>query len=172
MYYNYDIVVDKFTKEENAMSKHKYISFDEFVANSGYKRDTVIKRCKKNEIPGITQKGDEYLVLSGTRYPYNIRRNKLNNSAKRRYILLKAISEFKYISHLELKMEKRQFSNMINELLEYGFIRKNNLSNKYGTNPYDCTIEGESFLDNCNTKKELACIAGTFVGATISAMNC
>lgn len=156
------------------MSKQNHISFDEFVNYSGCKKGTVIKRCKKNEIPGITEKDKEYLVLSGTRYPYNVRGNKFKNSAKRRYVLLKAISEFKYISHFELKMEKRQFNDMIKEFLEYGLIRENNLSNKFGANPYDCTIEGDELLKrkDINSKKELADIAGTFVGATLSAMNC
>ena len=125
------------------MSNNNYISFDEFVENSGFKKKTVINRIKKNEIPGITIREDKYFVLSGTRYPCDIHRYKLKDSSKRRYVLLKSISEYKYISHRELKIEENQFVEMIKDLLCEGLIRENNLSNKYGGE------NGIQFYKNC-----------------------
>ena len=90
----------------------KYISFDEFVRNSGVSERTVRKRYR--EIPGIelTNSG-EFRVLSGTRYPFNMRNCKLEDSADRRYILLKAISQYKYISCTDIRVEQPQFKRML-----------------------------------------------------------
>ena len=148
-----------------------YIDFSDFVKLSGKKENTV----KKNHanIPGIEKVGKEYRVLSGTRYPCDLHRYKINNSADRRYILLKTISEYKYISHKDLRLEELQFQNMLHELLESGLICKNGLSNGFGANAYDCTPAGDKVL--MKAKHEaiaeitllVAEATGKFIGAAL-----
>lgn len=148
-----------------------YIDFSDFVKLSGKKENTV----KKNHanIPGIEKVGKEYRVLSGTRYPCDLHRYKINNSADRRYILLKTISEYKYISHKDLRLEELQFYTMLNELFEAGLICKNGLCNGFGANAYDCTPAGDKVL--MKAKHEaiaeitllVAEATGKFIGAAL-----
>ena len=90
------------------MCKEKidYIDFDDFVNNAGVKESTIKRRYK--QIPGITKTKKGFRVISGTRYPYNIGNTKLDSSAARRCVLLKAISKYQYISHKELKIKKKR----------------------------------------------------------------
>lgn len=148
-----------------------YIDFSDFVKLSGKKENTVKKNHAK--IPGIEKVGKEFRVLSGTRYPCDLHRYKINNSADRRYILLKTISEYKYISHKDLRLEELQFHNMLNELLEAGLICKNGLCNGFGANAYDCTPAGDKVL--MKAKHEaiaeitllVAEATGKFIGAAL-----
>lgn len=152
--------------------KIEYIDFDEFVHNSGRKKTTIIRNYKR--IPGISKTEDGFQVVSGTRYPYNLGHTKLEDSSAKRYALLKAISKYKYISHKELRIEQKQFENMLRDLLSAGLIQCNNLSNSYGANAYDCTVLGEELLSKTDkaAKSELinmiASAAGTFTGAVVS----
>lgn len=156
----------------------KYISFDEFVRNSGVSERTVRKRYR--EIPGIelTNSG-EFRVLSGARYPFNMRNCKLEDSADRRYILLKAISQYKYISCTDIRVEQPQFKRMLYELSKAGLIQRNNLSNTYGANAYDCTIKGGELLQMAKINKKkakeemfilIAKVSGTFFSALVPEM--
>lgn len=156
-------------------SKHKtekYISFEEFINHTGLKEST-IRRMYKN-IPGIQKTSNGFAILSGTRYPFNMRGYKIKNSNDRRYILLKAISQYKYISHLDIRLESAQFCDMLRELLSAGLIKKNNLYNNYGANAYDCTLKGEEVLKQTRTKSRqeilnmVSTAAGKFTGAIIS----
>jgi hypothetical protein len=129
------------------MEKHfmGYITFEEFVNISKVKENTVIKRYK--EIPGIEKTDKGFVVLSGTRYPFDKRMLRgAKNSESKRYYLLKAISEYKYISEKELGLEKIQFNNMLDELLRANLIKENGTNNIYGANRYDCTISGDKVL--------------------------
>lgn len=150
----------------------QYISFEEFVHNSGMKKRTVLKRYK--DIPGITKKNDGFLVLSGTRYPCDLHRYGLKNSGEKRFALLKAISEYRYVCHMDLKVEQRQFQDMLRDLLSAGVIQLNNLDNTYGANAYDCSPLGDELLKQERNQaretlvKLVAQAAGTYTGAVIS----
>lgn len=152
--------------------KIQYIEFEDFVRNSGVKESTIKRRYK--QIPGITKTKKGFRVISGTRYPYNIGNTKLDSSEARRYVLLKAISKYQYISHKELRIEPPQFKVMLRDLLSAGLIQANNLSNTYGANAYDCTQLGDEFINRTDkaAKNELintiATAAGTFTGAVLS----
>lgn len=160
-------VSDKMRKKEI-----EYIDFDEFVNNSGVKKSTIKRKYKC--IPGLSKTEKGFMVVSGTRYPYNLRNTKLEDYSSRRYTLLKAISMYKYISHKELKMEHRQFETMLRELLSAGLIQSNNLSNTYGANAYDCTALGGELISRTDKDakdelvKRIASMAGTFTGAVLS----
>lgn len=150
----------------------EYIEFEEFVRNSGVKESTIKRKYK--QIPGLTKTKEGIRVISGTRYPYNLGNTKLDDAASKRYTLLKAISNYKYISHKELRIEHKQFKNMLKDLLSAGLIQSNNLSNTYGANAYDCTRLGDEFISRTDkaAKKELlnaiASAAGTFTGTVLS----
>ena len=152
--------------------KHDYIDFEDFVNNSGVKESTVKRRYKK--IPGIIKTKKGFRVISGTRYPYNIGNTKLDDSASKRFTLLKAISKYQYISYKELRIEQSQFEDMLRDLLSAGLIQRNNLSNYYGANAYDCTLLGDEFINRTDkaVKDELiniiASAAGNFTGAVLS----
>ena len=149
-----------------------YIEFDEFVNNSGFKESTIKRNYKR--IPGLQKTKNGYRVVSGTRYPYNLGNTKIEDSASKRYVLLKAISNYKYISHKELRVEHHQFETMLRELLSSGLIQRNNLSNTYGANAYDCTPLGDELISHKDKKakqelfKTIAETAGTFTGAIVS----
>jgi hypothetical protein len=148
---------------------------EEFANNSNVKEKTVIKRYR--EIPGITKKNGEYKILSGTRYPYDKRKLKVKNSEDKRYCLLQAISEYRYISRKELKLEKKQFEDMLNEMLAVKLIKPNNLSNSYGANPYDCTGKGDEIIHMKKQQgreelvKLIAIYTGTVSGTFVDSLN-
>ena len=122
----------------------RYISLEEFVKKSGVKESTIKKRYK--DIPGITKEGNSFTILSGTRYPCDKRRIKPKDSGDRRYLLLRTISEYRYISHEHLMLEEKQFNDMLAEFLQAGLINKNGLCNSFGANAFDCTVKGDALL--------------------------
>ena len=149
-----------------------YIDFDDFVKSSGVKESTIKRRYK--QIPGITKTQKGFRVISGTRYPYNIGNTNIEDSASKRFTLLKAISKYKYISNKELRLEPPQFEKMLRDLLFAGLIECNNLSNFYGANAYDCTPQGEELISQKDKAaresliRTIAIATGTFTGAVLS----
>ena len=150
----------------------RYISMEEFAKKVGVKEETVKKRYQ--EIPGITKEGNTFIILSGTRYPCDKRRIKPKDSGDRRYLLLRTISDYRYISHEHLMLEEKQFDDMLAEFLQARLIKKNGLCNSFGANAYDCTAKGDDLLKK--QKKEViheltilcAEALGTFTGAMIA----
>ena len=150
----------------------RYISMEEFVKKVGVKEETVKKRYQ--EIPGITKEGNTFTILSGTRYPCDKRRIKPKDSGDRRYLLLRTISDYRYISHEHLMLEEKQFDDMLAEFLQARLIKKNGLCNSFGANAYDCTAKCDDLLKK--QKKEViheltilcAQALGTFTGAMIA----
>ena len=150
----------------------RYISMEEFAKKVGVKEETVKKRYQ--EIPGITKEGNTFIILSGTRYPCDKRRIKPKDSGDRRYLLLRTISDYRYISHEHLMLEEKQFDDILAEFLQARLIKKNGLCNSFGANAYDCTAKGDDLLKK--QKKEViheltilcAEALGTFTGAMIA----
>ncbi len=152
--------------------EEQYIPFDEFVSIAGVREKTIKKR--KKDIPGLIYENNQFTVLSGTRYPCDLHRYKMNNSADRRYILLKTISEYKYISHVHLRLYYEQFVDLLRELLDAGLIKENYLSNHFGANAYDCTEKGDRVLKQKKSEAVksisdmIASATGHFVGSVVS----
>ncbi len=153
--------------------KKEYIDFDDFVSMSGLKKSTVTRNYKK--IPGIEKTKNGFTVLSGTRYFFSdLHKYNMSDAYEKRFVLLKAISKYRYISHKELRIEKKQFEQMLRELISAELIQPNNLSNCYGANAYDCTDKGAELIhksDNSSKKKLVNMVAeaaGLFTGAVIS----
>ena len=148
------------------------ISIEEFARIAGVKESTI--RKNKNKIPGLSYDKGTYNIIDGTRYPCDLHRYKIKDSSDRRYLLLKAISEYKYISHLDLGLYHPQFVEMLRELLDAGLIQPNNMENYYGANFYDCTREGDELLRQQKNSaineisNLIATAAGKFVGTVIA----
>lgn len=149
-----------------------YISFDEFAKNSGVKEATIKRKYK--QIPGISKSDSGFTVVSGTRYPCDLHRYGLKNSGEKRFVLLKMISQYKYVTHKDLIIEHKQFQDMLGELLSAGLIQYNNLCNCYGANAYDCSRRGDELLKLSEQKARselvnlIASAAETYTGAVIS----
>lgn len=153
--------------------KEDKISIDEFLTIAGVKLSTVKRKSK--EIPGLIYENGEFDILKGTRYPGDFHRYKLRNSAERRYVLLKAISEYKYIDHSKLRVYQEQFESLLKELLAAGLIVENGLPNHFGANAYDCTKKGDEILKMDKKTERIRQIselvsstAGHFMGAVLS----
>lgn len=150
----------------------RYITVEEFLNNANITEKTFLKKYKN--IPGVTFEEGKFLILKGTRYPYNMRHNKPNTSLKKKMLLLKAIANYKYISHREIGVEVEQFKDFLTCFLKDGFIKCNYLCNEYGANYYDITNNGEEYLRQSSLKKlrDVALISsesmGVFVGTIIS----
>lgn len=150
----------------------EYISLNEFANIANVRVKTIINRYK--EIPGIEKNGNEYTVLSGTRYPYDKRRlKKIDNYDEKRYHLLNAIYNYKYISHYELRLHQQQFEDMLLSLERANLIKINGINNPYGANKYDCTeLSGKVLsMEKLKAIKEIAEIiadcSGRFVGRVL-----
>lgn len=150
------------------------IPIDQFAEISHVTVNTVKRNYRK--IPGITKENGQFRILSGTRYPYPIGKCKIDSSAEKRYILLKAISEYRYVDCYALRIEQPQFINMLRDLIKAGLIEQNNLSNHYGANAYDCTELGAQIAER-NKKQAIremanlvAEVAGHFAGGVISVL--
>ncbi|MBQ9210355.1 MAG: hypothetical protein IJ153_01520 [Clostridia bacterium] len=148
------------------------IPLEQFANNAGKSVET-IKRYYRS-IPGITYVGGVYRIMSGTRYPFALGRNRIDTSAEKRRILLKAISEYKFIDCFKLRIEQLQFENMLRDLLTCGLIAENGLPNHFGANAYDCTELGDTVIEMKKTEaisqiaNLIAEAAGRFAGAIIS----
>ena len=148
------------------------VSIEDFLQIANVNRSTV-KRNKK-KIPGLIYENGKFDIVKGTRYPIDIHRHKIENSADRRYLLLLAISQYKYIDHLKLGVYQEQFEDLLKELLDGELIKPNHLYNEYGANAYDCTSKGDEIikLRKGEAIKQITKVvttgAGHFVGAVLS----
>ena len=148
------------------------MTVSELAAVSHVKEKTVIRNT--NKIAGVLTDDNGIVVFpSGSRYPFNLRGNKLDTAGKRRLALLDATYHYQYIDHDILHMTKESFSTMVNELLRVGYLQENGSDNPYGVNKYDTTMRYEQLRElprSTQMKRiaaELAVIAGHFVGAVI-----
>ena len=97
--------------------KKEYISISDFKNLCEISEKTIIRNI--HSIPGFIETNDGYKFLKGTRYPYNLRNTKLTDSAKKRYVLLKAISQYRYIDHRMLRIDENDFILMLHVHLQY-----------------------------------------------------
>lgn len=153
------------------------VTYEEFINNYRFKEKTIENKAKKGEIPGMQYVSGEYIIEDGTRYPYNIGRNKLKSLSDKVYVFLKATHMFMYIDHTMLKMTSGEFNNMISELLSAGLICRNGIANTHGANGYSCTIICDEFILEKKYRaiklmvNILANALGTIEGAFVSQLN-
>lgn len=152
-----------------------YISLEEFSEICGVRPTTIKKRYL--EIPGVIRTGNTYQVIEGTRYPVDKRTIRAKNREEKAYVLLKTISEERYISNADLGLYQDQFNELLTDLFNANLIRRNSLGNENGANSYDITLGGSALL---RREKESAIeqivlltakAGGTFLGSVCSAAN-
>ena len=143
------------------------ISLKEFAERISVSEEWILRR--QHEVPGIEKVGDEVRVRRGTRWPLKMN-FKMDTAEEKRYVLLRAISEFKYIDAKMLKIEEKSFELMLREFLKTGIIAKNGTGNTYGANGFDCTSKGDDIIKKRKSRamEELSRIIGTAIGAILS----
>lgn len=139
-----------------SLSVSKLMTADDLSRYSSISKTTVIRNRAK--IPGYQQNvSDDYLFDPGTRYPFWIGFHSLETTADRRYVLLKAISQYRYISYVELNLHQEQFFTMLEEYAQSGLIAQNvfgkHFGKSFGANGYDCTSAGDFFLEKLEGQK-------------------
>ena len=147
------------------------MTIEEFLIISDVKESTIHKR--KKEIPGLTYINGEYKIIDGTRYPYNLGNSKLKEQEDKILALLKATSRNRYIDHKMLKLQKKQFERLLNELERNGYIEENGTNNPFGANAYDLTFKGAELVQLSRNKalRTLSEIAGRFAGGFAAAVT-
>lgn len=152
-----------------------YIELSEFAEMVKKKPETILKR--KNDIPVIKKFGTEWYALTGTRYPCKVKSFKIKCGLDRRYVLLKAIDDYKYVNSKMLGIFPNEFNMMIRDFLNVELIEENYNGNTYGANAYTTTCKGEKIIKKSKTTatkiiksilKECATLAGCFVGEVVS----
>lgn len=150
-------------------------TLEKFCRNNDISVRTVVKN--KDKIPGLLLTDDECRISEGTRYPYNVGRNSLKTIDDKRYVLLKATYNCKYIDHSMLKTDINEFNNIIEELVSAGLLERNGLANRYGANAYRCTLRCKEFLGFRKRKaikfiiNTMAEAIGTAAGACFNQIN-
>lgn len=149
-----------------------YIPLKRFAKMVGKKETTILRR--RNEIPGIKNDGDSWVVLEGTRYPFKINSCRIEDDDDKRRVLLLAISKYRYIDAEMLGIWQETFEGYLEDFLEAGLIKRTNVPNQHGANGYDCTEKGSTIIKKRKDsfKQQLAnaiaeC-AGSFTGAVYS----
>lgn len=153
----------------------QYVSLEQFSRISGVKLETVKRKWKM--IPGISLEDGTYRVIEGTRYPFSFRGYKIKTHEQKRWVLLTAISRYKYIDDTMLGLYPQQFKDMLRDLVSAGLIIENGLSNYFGANAYDCTNDGDKILklkknEAVNRITQLvAGAAGKYTGEILAVIN-
>lgn len=124
-----------------------------------------------SSIPGYRY--EDGSIPNGSRWKYNIRNSKLRNTNDRRYHLLKATDEYKFIDHNMLRMSRDSFNTMIDELVQYGLLTENGTDNYFGANRYDTTMEYSRIKSDRKKSmiQNIAMFIGTAAGSYTSAVN-
>ena len=152
--------------------QYTYVSIQKFSEIANVKVESIMR--KRSKIPVIVGCRGKYKVLEGTRYPCAIKRYKLKNTEDKRYALLKAISQEKYINHTMLGLYAQSFRLMLKQLLDARLIIENGMCNQYGANAYDCTALGDEVLRKRKSTAQRQIVelvssgAGNFVGTVLS----
>lgn len=126
------------------MANREYITLETFLDQCGLKEQTIYKN--RNKIKGLEYSNGEYKIPEGTRYPFNIGHNKLKNSYNKRYLILKAIGENRYIDSKMLHMSDNDFEEMVKQLFKSKLICRTHTKNKYGVNMYILEDAAEKLL--------------------------
>ena len=145
------------------------MTVEELASISGLKEKTIRKNILKVKGARFSDNGRVF-IPEGSRYPYSLHRYKLDSIDKRRIALLDATNRFRFVDHNDLKMSKKSFVTMLNELLDQGFLQENGSNNLFGANRYDTTLlyqqnKAEIKKMNLNT---ITSAAGHFLGAIIN----
>ncbi len=159
--------------KQNNTDHQVFIDIKAFAKRYGLSEKTVRKRI--DDIKGVITKERETFIIDSSRYPYNMRGNKVKSRDDKIYVLLKATSEFYYIDEEMLRISKTSFDTMVNELYVKGLLIKNGSNDPNGVNSYDVCQSMDELLRKSKYKaiKEISLhlsrMSGEFVGEYINA---
>ena len=149
---------------ESTIDKSELI---EFANRCNKKPATVEKRFRNGDIPGIQIINNRFKIMEGTRYPYDMRGKETNNASKKRFYLIDAIFNRKYIDAIMLGVEQQEFNQYIQENMNAGLIMHMDWQNQYGANGFITTSEGDKIFTNQKKEqhKYYAELLGTVLGS-------
>ena len=136
------------------------MTLEELSAENGVSIRQIVKRYE--EIGGIENRGGDWIVPDGTRYPARKLKN-LNSAEEKMYGMLKATSDYRYIDHKMLHVPIQSFNLLVNHLIEQGWIQPNGIDNPYGLNRFDITPKGSAVIKQ-NRRDAISYITRTIAG--------
>ena len=136
------------------------MTLEEFSAECGVSIRQIVKRCE--EIGGVENRGGDWIIPDGTRYPARKLKN-LNSAEEKMYGMLKATNDYRYIDHKMLHIPIQSFNLLVDHLIEQGWIQSNGIDNPYGLNRFDITPKGLTVIRH-NRRDAISYIARTIAG--------
>ncbi len=150
------------------------------------RRNNISSRTVKNNfhlIKGAYIEDNTYYIPEGSRYPFFPKHMNLTTKIDKKYAVLRALFEYRYVDHEIVKVDKPSFKVIVDELLEDGFIKLNGSKNPYGLNMYDITDKAYQEIYILKSKRNIikrlfninalnvAVLAGEAVGAGLATYN-
>lgn len=150
--------------EEN---EKEAVSIEEFAKRYKLKINTVKKNF--HLIKGAYIKENEYIIFDSCRYPYFKKHLNIKTRDDKKYVILRATYEYKYVDRFTVGMSQSSFKTMVNELKEKGYLIENGSGDTNGLNAYDVSDEVGQIIYEKKHKKHiidsLFIRAGMFTGA-------
>ncbi len=137
-----------------------YVSIDTFAKRYGLKSNTVKKNIDK--VVGAYYKDGVYYIPDSCRYPYNLKNIKFKSRNDRKYVILRATSENKFVDNNTVGVSKKSFDLMIGELIRDQLLQYNGTNDKNGANSYDVTDYADRVIKEKNNKSSI--INELFIG--------
>ena len=146
------------------------MTLDEFSKYSKVKKETILMNIL--DINGVQLINGEMSFSSGTRYPCK-KGLRIKEPQDKYYAVLYAVGNERYIDSSYVDVSPAEFAAMLEEMNRLGYIEPIAVENTAGANGYKITLNGSEKLheNKSNFLKELALIAGTFVGTASAAYN-
>lgn len=137
------------------------MTIEEFSEECGIKVKSIRKRI--DEIKGISHVDGVIVILEGSRYPYNLRRSRIDTRLKKMNVLLNATDHNRYIDEKTLHMSKNSFKTMVEELVRAKLLISNGSNNSFGVNMYDVSLA----YSECKKRNRTIMIQNALVAAGI-----
>ena len=143
------------------------VSIEEFANRYRLSVNTVKKNFEM--IKGAYISNGEYIIPDSCRYPFFPKNMNLKTRNDKKYAIIKATHEYKYIDNTIVGISKNSFLLIVKELLESGLITSNGSGDINGLNGYDTTDHTDEVIRNNSRKNkvinDLFINAGCFVGS-------
>ncbi len=152
--------------------KVNLVDIETFASRYKIKVETVKKNI--NQIVGAKKDGKDYIIPDSARYPYRIGNTSIKTRDDKRYVLLKATSENKFVDEKLIGLSKASFNTLIQELLNQNLLIENGSEDKNGANAYDTSSLADSLLRNGKRRamveigKAVAEIGGKFAAQFVT----
>lgn len=142
------------------------VDVETFASRYGYSEKTIKKNIHR--IEGAWKEGQDYCIPDSARYPYRMGHTSIQTREDKRYVVLRATSEYRYVDEKMLGLSKTSFRTIVDELTSQGLLINNNSNDVHGVNMYDTSSKADEMLKGGKKKamveigKAVAEIGGTF----------